>query len=154
MKTISALLISIFLSAFAHNSVHADTPVYDESADGRAQVAQALGQAKSANKQLMIVFGANWCGDCKMLDSEFKKPALMALLDKNYVIVKVDVNRFNKNLDVVKPYGEVIKKGIPSIVIVTPTNQLVYATNGGELADARKLGEAGVSEFFQKLAAR
>ncbi len=150
MKSITALLISIFLSVF----VHADVPVYDESADAAALVAQALVKAKSDNKQLMIVFGANWCGDCKMLDGEFKKPALKALLDAHYVIVKVDVNRFNKNLDVVKPYGEVIKKGIPSIVIATPANQLVYASHGGELADARKMGEAGVATFFQALASK
>ena len=151
MKSISAFLLAAFLSlcAFA-----ADAPVYDESADAQAQVSQTLAKAKADNKQLMIVFGANWCGDCKMLDGEFKKPALKALLDANYVIVKVDVNRFNKNLDVVKPYGDVIKKGIPSIVIATPANQLVYATNGGELADARKMGEAGVAEFFKALAAK
>ena len=151
MKSISAFVLAAFLSlcAFA-----ADAPVYDESADAQAQVSQALAKAKTDNKQLMIVFGANWCGDCKMLDGEFKKPAMKALLDANYVVVKVDVNRFNKNLDVVKPYGDVIKKGIPSIVIATPANQLVYATNGGELADARKMGEAGVAEFFKALAAK
>jgi thioredoxin 1 len=151
MKTISAFLLTAFLSlsAFA-----ADAPVYDESADAQAQVSQALARAKADNKQVMIVFGANWCGDCKMLDGEFKKPALKTLLDANYVVVKVDVNRFNKNLDVVKPYGDVIKKGIPSIVIATPANQLVYATNGGELADARKMGETGVAEFFRELVAR
>ena len=151
MKSISSFLLSAILSlcAFA-----ADAPVYDESADAQAQVSQSLAKAGAENKQVMIVFGANWCGDCKMLDGEFKKPALKALLDANYVVVKVDVNRFNKNLDVVKPYGDMIKKGIPSIVIATPANQLVYATNGGELADARKMGEAGVAEFFQKLAAK
>ena len=151
MKLITALVLSLFLSAFAYA---ADAPVYDESADAKAQVAQAFARAKADNKQVMIVFGANWCGDCKMLDGEFKKSALNALLEKNYVVVKVDVNRFNKNLDVVKPYGEVIKKGIPSIVIATPANKLVYATNGGELADARKMGEAGVAEFFQGLASK
>ena len=151
MKSISAFVLaaSLSLCAFA-----ADAPVYDESADAQAQVSQALAKAKADNKQVMIVFGANWCGDCKMLDGEFKKPAMKALLDANYVVVKVDVNRFNKNLDVVKPYGEVIKKGIPSIVIATAANQLVYATNGGELADARKMGEAGVAEFFKALAAK
>ena len=151
MKSISAFVLAAFLSlcAFA-----ADAPVYDESADAQAQVSQALAKAKTDNKQLMIVFGANWCGDCKMLDGEFKKPALKALLDANYIVVKVDVNRFNKNLDVVKPYGDVIKKGIPSIVIATPANQLVYATNGGELADARKMGESGVATFFRELVAR
>ena len=151
MKSISAFVLAAFLSlsAFA-----ADAPVYDESADAQAQVSQALLKAKADHKQLMIVFGANWCGDCKMLDGEFKKPAMKALLDANYVVVKVDVDRFNKNLDVVKPYGDVIKKGIPSIVIATPANQLVYATNGGELASARKMGEAGVAEFFKALAAK
>ena len=152
MQSITALLVAICLSAFAR--ADAPVPVYDESADAAAQIAQALARARADSKQLMIVFGANWCGDCKMLDGEFKKPALKSLLDAHYVIVKVDVNRFNKNLDVVKPYGEVIKRGIPSIVIATSANQLVYATNGGELADARKMGEAGVATFFQKLAAR
>ncbi len=151
MKSISTFLLAAFLSVCAFA---ADAPVYDESADAQAQVSQALAKAKADNKQALIVFGANWCGDCKMLDSEFKKPALKTLLDANYVIVKVDVNRFNKNLDVVKPYGDVIKKGIPSIAIATPANQLVYATNGGELADARKMGEAGVAEFFRELVAR
>ena len=151
MKSISAFVLAAFLSLCAFAT---DAPVYDESADAQVQVSQALAKAKADNKQLMIVFGANWCGDCKMLDGEFKKPAMKALLDANYVVVKVDVNRFNKNLDVVKPYGEVIKKGIPSIVIATPTNQLMYATNGGELADARKMGEAGVAEFFKALAAK
>jgi protein disulfide-isomerase len=151
MKSVFTFLLAASLSVFAHG---ADVPVYDESADAQAQVAQALAKAKADNRKVMIVFGANWCGDCKMLDGEFKKPAMKALLDANYVIVKVDVGRFNKNLDVVKPYGDVIKKGIPSIVITTHANQLVYATNGGELADARKMGEAGVAEFFQKLAAK
>ena len=151
MKSFLAFLVAACLSVFACAN---DVPVYDESADAQAQVAQALAKAKVENKLMMIVFGANWCVDCRMLDGEFKKPAMKTLLDANYVIVKVDVGRFNKNLDVVKPYGEVIKKGIPSIVIATPSNQLVYATNGGELADARKMGETGVAAFFQKLAAK
>ena len=69
MKSISAFVLAAFLSicAFA-----ADAPVYDESADAQAQVSQALAKAKADNKQVMIVFGANWCGDCKMLDCEFK----------------------------------------------------------------------------------
>ena len=151
MKSNSAFLLAAFLSLRA---LAADAPVYDESADAQAQVSQALLKAKADHKQLMILFGANWCGDCKMLDGEFKKPAMKALLDANYVVVKVDVDRFNKNLDVVKPYGDVIKKGIPSIVIATPANQLVYATNGSELASARNMGEAGVAEFFKALAAK
>ena len=151
MKRLVALVATLTLGLAAFAS---DSAPYDESADAQAQVKQALARAKAENKQALVVFGANWCGDCKMLDGEFRKPALKAVLDASYVIVKVDVGRFNKNLDVVKPYGDVIRKGIPSIVIATPDNQLVYATNGGELADARKMGESGVLAFFQQLPAR
>jgi len=151
MKSVPALFLALCLCVC---TLASDIPVYDESADAPAQVAQAFVTAKAENRQVMIVFGANWCGDCKMLDGEFRKPVMKAMLDPHYVIVKVDVGRFKKNLDVVKPYGDVIRNGIPSIVIATPANQLVYSTNGGELADARKMGEAGVAAFFQKLIAR
>ena len=148
-----ALLMLLSLVCSAHSRA-ADALPYDESADAAAQVTAAAAQAARDGKQLLIVFGANWCGDCKMLDAEFKKPALKALLDRHYRIVKVDVGRFNKNLDVVKPWGDVIRKGIPSIVVAGADRQLIYATHGGELADARKMGEAGVMEFFSSLAER
>jgi thioredoxin 1 len=151
MNVFTAFFIALCMS---FSALATDAPIYDESADAAAQVNAALGKAKIENKRVMIVFGANWCGDCKMLDGELKKTALKALLDRHFVMVKVDVNRFNKNLDVVKPYGDIIKKGIPSIVIATPANALVYATYGGELADARKMGEAGVAAFFQQLSLR
>jgi len=145
------LLLVLAIGARSHA---ADAPPYDEAADAAAQVAAASAQAARDGKQLLIVFGANWCGDCKMLDGEFKRPALQSLLDRHYVVVKVDVGRFNKNLHVVKPWGDVIRKGIPSIVVASADQRLIYATNGGELADARKMGEAGVAEFFRALAAR
>lgn len=154
MKHLYRHLPAFAIAAFAGLALAVDPAPYDETADAQAQVKQALARAKAENKQTMVVFGANWCGDCKMLDGEFKKSALKAVIDAHYVVVKVDVGRFNKNLDVVKPYGEVIKKGIPSIVIATPENQLLYATNGGELADARKMGESGVLTFFQQLPAK
>ena len=79
---------------------------------------------------------------------------MRSLLDANFVTVKVNVGRFDKNLDVVKPYGDVIKKGIPSIVVATADRQLVYATSGGELADARGMGEDWIAEFFRGLAGK
>src|SRR5712671_4153672 len=38
--------------------------VYDESADGGAQIAGALAKAKFAHKRVLIQWGANWCGWC------------------------------------------------------------------------------------------
>jgi protein disulfide-isomerase len=38
----------------------AEKPLYDEKADAREQIAQALSQAAKSGKNLVLIFGANW----------------------------------------------------------------------------------------------
>jgi thioredoxin 1 len=131
-----------------------DKAPYNEAADAKADVAVALKTAGAEKKLTLVVFGANWCGDCKMLDAEMKKGDLAKLVGEKYVVVKVDVGRFVKNLDVAEQTGTVLKKGIPAIAILKPDGKPVYQTNGGELADARKMGGAGITKFFEDVAGR
>ena len=128
---------------------------YDESADPHRDLQAALADARKNNKRVLVVFGANWCTDCRALDREFHAGGKTAdLVKARYDVVKIDVGRFDKNLDFAKLYGEPIKKGIPSVVVVTPKNEVVYQTKAGELADARGLGEDGIFRFFKEMADR
>ena len=128
---------------------------YDESADPHRDLQHALANARKSGKRVLVVFGANWCPDCRVLDREFHAGGKTAdLVRSRYEVVKVDVGRFDKNLDFAKLYGEPIKKGIPSLVVVTPTNQVVYQTRAGELADARGMGADGIYRFFKTIADR
>jgi thioredoxin 1 len=123
---------------------------YDASADPHADLQKALANARRGHKRVLVVFGANWCPDCRALDREFHAGGKTArLVAGRYEIVKVDIGRFDRNLDVAKLYGEPIAKGIPSVVVVTPTNEVVYQTKAGELADARSLGADGIYGFFR-----
>jgi protein disulfide-isomerase len=67
--------------------------------------------------------------------------------------VKVNVGRFDKNLDIARFYRVPLEKGIPAVVILSKQNQVLYATRGGELADARRMGESGIYEFFKRVTA-
>jgi len=125
------------------------TGPHDESADAKAHIAAA----KTDKKPVLVVFGANWCGDCKMLDMAFNEGASAPIIAKNYKVVKVDVQRFTKNVDVADGYGVPLKNGIPAVAVLDATGKVLYATKGGELADARKMGDAGVAEFFGKVVA-
>jgi protein disulfide-isomerase len=123
---------------------------YDTSANPQRDLAAAMTEARKTGKRVLVVFGANWCPDCRILDKELHSDSKAAeLVASRYEVVKVDVGDFDKNLDFAKLYGEPIKKGIPSVVIVTPTNEVVYQTKAGELADARAMGSDGIYEFFK-----
>jgi len=126
---------------------------YDEAADARTQIAEALSSARSANVPLLVVFGANWCADCRMLDAAFKEGASAGLIREHFRVVKVDVGRFDRNVDVAERYGVPLRKGIPAVAVVSPQGSVVYATRGGELADARRMGERGIFDFFSKVVA-
>jgi len=126
---------------------------YDETADAKADIRQALSQAAQARVPVLVVFGANWCGDCKMLDKEMKEGTSAPLIAREFRVVKVDVGKFDRNLDVAESYGVPLKKGIPAVAVLSPDNKAVFATRAGELADARKMGESGVYEFFKKISA-
>jgi protein disulfide-isomerase len=126
---------------------------YNESADAKLEINQALTQAAAANTPVIVVFGANWCGDCKMLDSAMTSGASAPLLSRDFKIVKVNVGHFDKNLDIARSYGVPLEKGIPAVVIISSKNEVLYATREGELANARKMGDKGIYEFFKRVTA-
>jgi thioredoxin 1 len=138
--------------AGATSLVMAATPMYDEAADAKAEIRAALADAQRANVPVLVVFGANWCGDCKVLDMAFKSGASAALIAKNYRVVKVNVGRFNRNVDIAEAYGVPLKHGIPAVAVLSQQGKVLYATRAGELADAENMGDRGIYEFFSKVA--
>ena len=139
---------------FVALGVSAAESFYNESADAKAEVKAAIASSARSGKKVLVVFGANWCGDCQVLDSEMKKGELARLVGRDYEVVKVDVGRFDRNVDVAESLGVPLKKGIPSIAVLDTNGRPRYVSNGGELADARNLGEAGLVKFFSALPSR
>lgn len=128
----------------------ADNPIYDEQADAHQQIAAAIAQASRSGRNVVLDFGANWCGDCHALDAQMHSPDLAGLIEKNYVVVHVDVGRFNKNLDLAKKYNVPLNKGIPALAILDPHGKLLFSQSQGEFEDARNLGHDAFTQFFEK----
>jgi len=148
MASMKKMLLSVAISLAAGLAVAADRP-YDEGADAKAQIATALHDAAAAKEPVLLIFGANWCKDCRALDNALKTGRNAELM-RHFKVVKVDVGNFDHNLDVTTAYGEPTKKGIPSAVIVSPDNKVLFITRAGELADARTMSDDGIYEFFTK----
>jgi len=142
------LLLSLAIALAAGVAAAADKP-YDEAADAKAQIAVALRDAAAAHEPVLLIFGANWCPDCRALDQALKTGRNAELMGR-FKVVKVDVGHFDHNVDVSKAYGNATVKGIPSAVIVSPDNKILFMTRAGELADARGMSEDGIYQFFTK----
>lgn len=122
---------------------------YDEKANADQQVAVAKARAKAEGKRLLIDLGGNWCPDCRVLAGVFELPEIKAFLQKHYVVVMVDVGRFDKNAQVVRPYNVTSLKGVPALLIVDPkTNKLLNDGHLFALADARSMTPQALADWL------
>jgi len=143
-------LALLALSAVPIWTKAASENIYDEKADAHKLINAAITEAARSHKNIVLDFGANWCGDCHALDAEMRKPELASLVGRNYVVVHVDVGRFDKNVDVARKYGVPLKKGIPALAVLDPRGKLLYAQDQGQFEDARHMDYESFKAFFEQ----
>lgn len=147
--------MAFLLLAWAPLAVFSGEPQpYAESQDAKAEVRHALAQAAVSHKPVLLIFGANWCEDCQALDRALHTGTNAELLSREFEVVKINVGNFDRNQDVVVTYGNPTRSGIPAAVILSADSRVLYATRGGELADARRMSDDGIHAFFQQVLAR
>lgn len=135
----------------ASTSKSVESLPFNEAADVQAEIRAAMTQAAAEKKYVLLIFGANWCIDCRELSANMIKPPLSDLIRQRYVVVKVDIGNWNRNLDVVKAWGDPTAKGIPGVVVADPNGSTLYMTKAGEVANARWMGSEGLLKFFNAL---
>ncbi len=123
---------------------------YDEHADADKAVAAAKRQARAEHKLLLVDLGGDWCPDCRILAGTIETPTLKRFVDAHYVLVAVDVGRFDKNLQIPAHYGIHSRlEGVPSLLVVDPrTDRLVDAGHVAALADARSMTPQALADWL------
>lgn len=123
--------------------------IYAPGLDAHEEIRQALARASREHKNVLIVFGANWCYDCHVLDLAFHRPEMAAILQRSYEVVHVDVGEFNRNTDLMQKYG-VPQQKIPSLAVLDGKGKLLYSQQGGEFSKARALAPEDILAFLKK----
>jgi hypothetical protein len=108
--------------------------------DAHEEIRQALARAAKARKNVLVVFGADWCYDCHVLEKAFHRSDVAAVLAPNYELVDIDVGEGDKNQDLMNAYEVPMKRGIPAIAILDSKGKLIYSQKNGEWERARGLG--------------
>ena len=124
--------------------------IYEPWIDAHSEIQQALAKAAKDHKNVLVVFGANWCYDCHVLDLAFQRPDLAGVLHRNFEVVHVDVGQGDKNQDIMQQYRVPMKKGIPALAVLDPKGTLLYSQQGGEFEKARSLAPQDLLAFLNK----
>ena len=124
--------------------------LYPEPEEAPADLAAALSAAAKEHKRVLVVFGANWCYDCHVLDATFHSKELAPLVEANYRVVHINVGETDKNLDIAQRYQVPLEKGIPCLVVLGSDGRLVFSQQQGEFENSYKIGIADVESFLNR----
>jgi thioredoxin 1 len=132
-----------------------NTALYPPPADAQKEIDTALAAAAKDRKRVILVFGANWCYDCHVLDATFHSKQFAATVAANYHVVHINVgDDGDQNLDLAEHFGVPLKGHVrvPSLAVLDPDGKVVYAQKNGEFDDSVKLAPPDIAAFLKKWA--
>jgi thioredoxin 1 len=124
--------------------------LYPDNANALAEIKEAEEKAATGHKRVLLVFGANWCYDCHVLDLAFHRPDFAAVM-AGYEVVHVDIGPDGlKNGDLAKQFDTPLNKGVPALAVVGSDGKVIVSQKNGEFEDARSMTPEALLEFLNK----
>ena len=127
-----------------------DAKLYPPASGAREEISHAIAQASKTHRRVLVIFGADWCYDCHVLDRALQRPDIAPTLKTNYEVVHIDVGQGDKNQDLMSEYQVPMKRGIPAMAVLDASGQLIYSQKNGEFERTRALGPEDLLGFLKK----
>ncbi len=116
------------------NKNSSQNEIFNPDANAKLDIQQAIQKANLENKNVLLMFGGNWCPWSHRLYTLFSQnDSVKTTLDSNYVVVLVDLGRRNKNMDIDSLYGQPNKLGFPALVVLDGAGQQIHTQETGAL---------------------
>ncbi|HXW17893.1 MAG TPA: thioredoxin family protein [Candidatus Acidoferrales bacterium] len=127
-----------------------NTNLYPAPAEAPKDLAAALAAAARDHKNVLVVFGGNWCFDCHVLDAAFHSPKIAPLVTANYHVVHINIGDYDHNMDIGERYNVPLKKGVPAVAVLDSKGKLLTSQQNREFESAVKIGPADVTAFLER----
>jgi thioredoxin-related protein len=130
-RTLSLFILSSMLFLF---SVSGQTTNPDSA---QTILTTALTEARSAHKNVFLIFHATWCGWCKRLETAINDTALKPFIDENFIVTKLDVQERGDKIPLYEnPGGQDImsdfggkNSGLPFLVFLNGKGGMIANSN-------------------------
>ena len=105
----------------------------------------------NSSKQPIIIFGANWCPDCRIFSGTMDIPKIHSYINKHFEILYIDVKRYEINMELMEEYGIPSAEGIPRVLVFDKNKNLINNSNTTEWRTARDRTSQEIFDFFQNM---
>lgn len=127
-----------------------NTHLYPEAEQAHKDFDVAIAAAQVDHKRVLVIFGANWCYDCHVLDTAMHSEQLAALVADNYHVVHINIGDGKSNSDLADRFQVPLDKGVPSLAVVDGSGKLITSQKQGEFESAAKIGIEDISAFLNR----
>jgi len=123
---------------------------YDEKVIDSLQLDKFIDMSISKGKQPVVIFGGNWCPDCRILDGTLAMPTIKKFLQQHYQVMHIDIGRYDRNMELMDHLNIETKKGVPRVVILDLEKNIVNSSTSSEWTTARDRKQQEIYNYFQK----
>ena len=125
--------------------------LYNPEGDATIAIRQGVALAKGENKHLFIQIGGNWCPWClkfhKFCASDSQIDSLMS---KNFIVIKVNYSKENRNLETLKKLEFPQRFGFPVFVILDANGKRIHTQNSSYLEEGESYSKKRVLDFLKQ----
>lgn len=100
-----------------------------ERVDAEKVLAEAKSRASSAQKRIFLHFGAPWCGWCHRLDDFLAQEEIAAILSRDYIEVKIDIDRMTHGKEMLSQMRGGESGGIPWIALLDADGKRIVTSD-------------------------
>jgi thioredoxin-related protein len=138
-------IIFILFLLVTGSIIFAQNPVkpYNDNADTRSDIKQAVEQAKQEKKHVLVQFGGNWCPWCLRFHSMVKNTHVLDSLmkvDYIYVLANVPHERDKRDYKLFEEYDYPNRFGYPVFVILDRNGKMIHIQDSGILEHCKERG--------------
>lgn len=150
MKQVTLILSFLFLTSFNMLGQNEEVKVYDPQADAAADVKNAINKAAKENKNVLVMLGGNWCPWCIKLNKYIHADAeIDSLVNADYVWIKVNYSKENKNTELLKEWGNPQRFGFPVLLILDKNGNRLHTQDSGLLEEDKTYDRKKLTGFLR-----
>lgn len=149
MKLITFIFMMIIAAGLTFAQNVESTIKFDPNRNPFDDLKSAVEMAKDSNKRIILDVGGEWCIWCHRIDAFMHNTKeVNALIEKYYIVVKVNYSKENKNEKFLSQYPQI--EGYPHFFVLGKNGKLLHSQNTGDLEKEKDYDKDKFVDFLNK----